>query len=394
MSWFEKEFGFKESALKTKKIDIVDSNYNIFGIEDNIYYAGKFQCLTLQHLTNMLEVLKKNPKTHEISDFCLSLDYLPIKKLEKSKSIESLKVKNISPIEEEEEKSDNSNKKFELEKGLTFNNIGQTNVKDLICDEKNDGAVFQVASQFNCLEMVSPDVSPEDGITNYIYDHTQGPACALACSSALFYRNYLFKFDEEKGQLQNRQIDLLEHVDDYLGNTKNGIKQYWRVINGYCLTENPTKVLKLKERFEKEKDLAEEMKKKVSIGIHWETEVNIKKTNRLEISKQKICQVFCSTMALSYDKYKSSQTENWDPFCRNLLDAMYDATLTTAAILAFMKQRRIKVFLTAIGGGVFRNPNIWIKEAIQKSINKHKEMPLDVVLVSYSDIPKEFNSIN
>jgi hypothetical protein len=35
------------------------------------------------------------------------------------------------------------------------------------------GALFQVASQFNLLEMTGPDVSPEDGVTRYAYDRTQ-----------------------------------------------------------------------------------------------------------------------------------------------------------------------------------------------------------------------------
>jgi hypothetical protein len=52
------------------------------------------------------------------------------------------------------------------------------------------GALFQVASQFNVLEMVSPDVVPEDGVTRYQHDRTQGPACAMAAAVALIYRNY------------------------------------------------------------------------------------------------------------------------------------------------------------------------------------------------------------
>lgn len=41
-------------------------------------------------------------------------------------------------------------------------------------------ALFQVASQFNALEMVAPSVTPEDGVTRYEHDRTQGPACAMA----------------------------------------------------------------------------------------------------------------------------------------------------------------------------------------------------------------------
>jgi hypothetical protein len=43
-----------------------------------------------------------------------------------------------------------------------------------------EGAVFQVASQFNLLEMTGPEVTPEQGVTRYEYDRTQGPACASA----------------------------------------------------------------------------------------------------------------------------------------------------------------------------------------------------------------------
>ena len=41
--------------------------------------------------------------------------------------------------------------------------------------------VIQAASQFNVLEMVGPLVTPDQGITGYFRDRTQGPACALSC---------------------------------------------------------------------------------------------------------------------------------------------------------------------------------------------------------------------
>ena len=61
-------------------------------------------------------------------------------------------------------------------------------------------ALFQVASQFNCLEMADPRRVPEDGITDYVKDKTQGPACSIACGPATAYRNYFAKvayIDEE-----------------------------------------------------------------------------------------------------------------------------------------------------------------------------------------------------
>jgi hypothetical protein len=52
------------------------------------------------------------------------------------------------------------------------------------------GAFFQVASQFILLEMTSRRITPEDGVTRYAYDHTQGPSCAIAAGAATLYRNY------------------------------------------------------------------------------------------------------------------------------------------------------------------------------------------------------------
>ena len=46
-------------------------------------------------------------------------------------------------------------------------------VQTLHRDAANAGALFQVASQFNLLEMVSPERTPEEGVGIYEYDRTQ-----------------------------------------------------------------------------------------------------------------------------------------------------------------------------------------------------------------------------
>lgn len=65
----------------------------------------------------------------------------------------------------------------------------------LHCDSQYFGAVFQAASQFNCLEFVSASGVPENGIGVYELDHTQGPACAIACGAGTAVRNYLAVVD-------------------------------------------------------------------------------------------------------------------------------------------------------------------------------------------------------
>jgi hypothetical protein len=67
-------------------------------------------------------------------------------------------------------------------------------------DPELAGALFQVASQFNLLEMAGPSVTPEDGVTRYAGDHTQGPACAIAAGAATIYRNYFAPVGGESGQ--------------------------------------------------------------------------------------------------------------------------------------------------------------------------------------------------
>ena len=60
-----------------------------------------------------------------------------------------------------------------------------------------------MASQFNCLEFASPTLLPEDGVTIYELDRTQGPACSIACGPATVVRNYF-------AQSPDRQINNLE----------------------------------------------------------------------------------------------------------------------------------------------------------------------------------------
>ena len=68
-------------------------------------------------------------------------------------------------------------------------------VQDLHRDAKNQNAIFQVASQFNLLEMIGPGVLPEAGVGIYEKDFTQGPACAVAAGAATIYRNYFVEID-------------------------------------------------------------------------------------------------------------------------------------------------------------------------------------------------------
>ena len=105
-------------------------------------------------------------------------------------------------------------------------------VQKLHADPANAGALFQVASQFNLLEMVSPRVTPEQGVGMYGRDFTQGPACAIAAGAATIYRNYFADVNGQQGQSSSQQLDCIADLGAALGNTNNAL---WQMQNGYVM---------------------------------------------------------------------------------------------------------------------------------------------------------------
>jgi hypothetical protein len=83
------------------------------------------------------------------------------------------------------------------------------NVRKMHRLPENAGALFQVASQFNLLEMMRPTVTPDDGVTCYELDPTQGPACAIAAGAATIYRNYFAPVGGRHGQTTERQLERI-----------------------------------------------------------------------------------------------------------------------------------------------------------------------------------------
>lgn len=244
------------------------------------------------------------------------------------------------------------------------------NVQDLHTQKANAGALFQVASQFNLLEMVSPHVTPEQGVEGYEYDRTQGPACAIAAGAGTIYRNYFANVNGEVGQTSNNQINCLCDIDTALGNKNNRL---WEMQNGYVLasadglTEINTKI-ESATKFELDK-----LRALLRIGIQWDTEVTL---NDL---KQTVTQVYCSALPVAYSQVPA---ELWANFAKLILEATYEATICSA-ILNFQKTGNNKVYLTLIGGGVFGNDKQWILEAIERALKLYEYADLDIFIVSY-----------
>ena len=272
--------------------------------------------------------------------------------------------------------------------GLTFKHIATPDVALLHCDPDNEGAIFQVASQFNCLEMQSAYARPNQGVTIYSGDHTQGPACAMACPAALVYRNYFVEHTKNgvnyKGQCAH-QIDNLEDIGELL---ENDSKNLWTMTNGYVIVDNrenlgyiSNQILTVVGRYR--------IIQALRVGVHWSTSVvdypNIAKNEKpLE---HRVCQVYASALPVSRI-YNPSITniDLWEPFATCILEGSYKATLCIAALIAIKAQTRIKCYLTLIGGGAFGNKSDWIIKAIEKALEKYKDYPIDVMLVHHDSI--------
>ena len=243
-------------------------------------------------------------------------------------------------------------------------------VADLHADEQNAGSLFQVASQFNLLEMAGPSVTPEEGIGIYEDDHTQGPVCAIACGAGTIYRNYFAKIDGELGQTADRQIDCLADLGTALGNTE---ERLWQMRNGYTLASRDG-LIDISERLEasteKERD---RLRERLRIGIQSDTQVTIGDSSHL------VTQAYCSALPVAYSQHPS---DLWESFARLVLEASYEATVC-AAILNVQETGNKRVFLTLLGGGAFGNRTDWIMDSIERALRLYGDRDLEVAIVSY-----------
>lgn len=221
-----------------------------------------------------------------------------------------------------------------------------SDVQSLHADPKNAGALFQVASQFNLLEMIHPDVTPDMGVTRYENDRTQGPACAMACGAGLIYRNYFVPVNGETGQAAERQLNMLDQFEQQLlplvnEHAKQTFESLWQMKNGYALpSAEQLKAINLTLEQLSPAQI-EELSGSIKIGVQYDTEVTLQDCSHL------VSQTYCSAMPVAYSNQRS---ELWQPLASLILQAAYQATLAAAVINA-QRTGNNQVYLTLLGGG-------------------------------------------
>jgi hypothetical protein len=244
-------------------------------------------------------------------------------------------------------------------------------VKALHADTANADSLFQVASQFNMLEMTGPDITPEQGVGRYEHDHTQGPFCAIACGAGTLYRNYLVPLQDQIGQSASRQIDCLADIGAALGNDGNKL---WRMQNGYMLaTRSGLQEISRRLQAMTEAD-RDQLRGLLRIGLQWNTQVT------LQGCTHTVSQAYCSALPISYNDLED---DLWSAFAPLILEASYEAVMC-AAVLNAARNKNNTVFLTSIGGGAFGNPREWITDAMERSLDLFHGHDLDVAIVGYT----------
>ncbi len=227
-----------------------------------------------------------------------------------------------------------------------------------------NNTLFQVASQFNCLESPEAYLAP---VADYFFDSTQGPRASISAFPGTLLRHYAAPDADGKRFVQETnqcQIDLLA---DAVGSgiTRNG---YLKSLGGV----DPQDFASTLETHFEAIRLGVHDRTQVVFGYNWDGYVEDSK-NCL------ISQVFTSTIAGGfYGGQVALGAEVFEVVCLHLLRAAYLGTLLSASCLDCTR-----VVLTLIGGGVFGNPFSLIWKAIHWTVSEVSpflSQDLDVVV--------------
>ena len=243
------------------------------------------------------------------------------------------------------------------------------------------GALFQVASQFNLLEMVSPEVTPEQGVARYQNDVTQGPACAIAAGAATIYRNYFVPVGDQIGQTSERQLDALADLGAALSDAVGlPLESLWTMRNGYALCSRAGLDAIANHLVSRTPDQIDALRGMLRIGVHRQVEVTDGEPAHFPL----VSQAFCSALPVAYSLVPAV---HWQAFASLVLESAYEATLCAAVDNAQRGGSNV-VLLTRLGGGAFGNDDEWIDAAMRRAIQHAAAWDLDVRLVSHGPPPR------
>ncbi|RLO12396.1 hypothetical protein DYB28_010534 [Aphanomyces astaci] len=238
------------------------------------------------------------------------------------------------------------------------------------CDSANQHALFQAASQLNCLEFMSPRSN------KYIHKRV------VAAGPGTVFRNYFAAVNGKPGQTAENQLNNLDAVEAILSNHEH---KYLDVVNGYT-DSTPSRLAKLNTTVLHDHATREMLANAVKIGLHWNVQVPFSSRYATTNNQHFVSQAYCSAISVGYSAASQS---DWAPFAKLVLQASYEATLW-AGVVNYHRTGCNKVFLTALGGGVFGNRVDWIVDAIAAAVAAVARHGLDIVIVHFRRVDVSF----
>ena len=266
----------------------------------------------------------------------------------------------------------------------------------------NPGGVFLAASQFNCLEFPTRYAFPEQGVSGYSYDMTQGPACALACAGGTVYRNYFAKVPVgegmQEGQTREAQLNTLSKLEELVSASPSpktvggaGTEQeeeekekepFWVIDSGYSRTtlKGMDRLASRLAEFAPE-DMEAMLMGSVAVGVQENVGVTFADRQFQPLlggrNGIRVTQVYASALCLQDADEEVRRASA--VLGKLVLHAAYEAALWAGMLFGKAPDNHTqettstpaeppKVFVTLLGEGVFKNDPLWIADALGRAV--------------------------
>ena len=223
-------------------------------------------------------------------------------------------------------------------KSFKISNI-TTHWHELHRQPENNGAVFQIATNFNGLSSVSSNETPEDGIEGYRASVCEGAVAASSCGAAVAFRNYLLPLGDGKvGQTSSDQLNLLSSLSSVVGDVR------WDIANG-IIDADLSSLAKINRKISSfSPSQLDSIRESIRIGLHLDTEVTLSNAPHEQFVGHACCGVVDSG-------HSELQANLWEPLSTLILEATFEATLWASVIYNFQRKdknngRRQPVFLS------------------------------------------------
>jgi hypothetical protein len=256
-------------------------------------------------------------------------------------------------------------------RGLTVNGTLTADILKLQSFPENNGATFQAASNFNCIEILDQSETAALGVTRYENDISQGPYCAIACAPAAVFRHYFVCVRPGVyGQLVE-PINLLQRTP-------------FRVENGYPIIDK-NDIAQFQANSHDFSDPEQYL-----TGSHTNCQVTCTREDGGEWivpfnGDQMVHHVYAAAFDYDYNQLVVRSPETYE-MSRHLLYSEYRTTILAAwdhSIRFPGLPGSSKLYLTNIGGGFFGVPQDIITDAIVKNRDVIEDSGLNVYLVQY-----------